>query len=111
MRSCVTEFGECIQIVTESAGKLNMTDGQNPRRLIDGGDQVIDLRSVRPGSGTESKRDSPARQVHPGIEIDGYSSVAETTLSPSRQGNPSAIRPMPWVVLWIKAISSRSSVD
>ena len=39
--------------------------------------------------------------------LEGYSSAAVTTLSPGRQGNPSAISPMPCVVLLTNAISSR----
>ena len=41
--------------------------------------------------------------------FDGYSSAAVTTLSPGRQGKPSATRPIPWVVLVTKAISSGSA--
>ena len=41
--------------------------------------------------------------------FEGYSSAGITTLSPSRQGNPSAMSPMPWVVELTKAISSRSA--
>ena len=38
--------------------------------------------------------------------LDGYSSAAVTTFSPSFHGKPSATRPIPCVVLLTKAISS-----
>ena len=48
-----------------------------------------------------------ARFIH-GYWFDGYSSFASTTLSPSRQGNPSATMPSPSLVFLRSAISNGS---
>ena len=71
---------------------------------------VMSSTQIRPSRAGTVRSDTPrlARFIQ-GYRFDGYSSAAVTTLSPTFQGNPSATRPIPWVVLATNAISPISA--